>query len=142
MIRIGAGQVAAHGDARVVDQYSDAGVSALHLCDPRELRLVMQVGTDDLDGTPGVIGEACRQRLEPCAMARDEDQIMTATCQPIGIDRADARRSPRSKRCAFRTCLPVLSPTLLHERRDPPCEEPTKPRTNAAISSAAVSKAK
>ena len=37
---IGAGQVAAHGDARIIDQDSNAGVRAQHLFDPREIRLV------------------------------------------------------------------------------------------------------
>jgi hypothetical protein len=93
-------RVAAHGDARVVDQYGDAGVSAQYLFDPSESRLVVQVGNDDLDGTAGVSGEACRQRLEPFSIAGDEDQIITALCEPIGIDGADAGRSARYQRCA------------------------------------------
>lgn len=65
--------------------------------DPGEIRLVVQVGNDDLDGTAMAIGKACRQRLEPFSIASDEDQIMTATCQPIGIDRSDAAKNPASQ---------------------------------------------
>jgi hypothetical protein len=33
-----------------------------------------------------LVGETRRQSAEAFSIARDEDQIMTAPCQPIGID--------------------------------------------------------
>ena len=60
-------------DARIVDQHGDAGVSTQRLFDPREICFVVQVGSDDRDGTPGVVGDACRQRFKPSMIAGDED---------------------------------------------------------------------
>jgi len=79
----------APGDACVVDQYGAAGVSAQHLCDSPTIRLGGQVGSHGRDGTPGIVGEARRQRFKPCSVAGAEAQIMPALCQPIGIERAD-----------------------------------------------------
>lgn len=98
--------------ARVVDQYGDAGVSAQYLFNPSESRLVGQVGNDNLDGTAGVSGEACRQRLKPFSIAGDEDQIMTALCEPIGIDRADAGRMG----CSRRPCRVIVGLVLPRPR--------------------------
>jgi len=113
-IGIGVGQVAGQSDSRIIDEYGDAGVTAQHLFDLSEIRLVVQVGDDDRDGTPGVIAEASRQCIEPFSIARDEDEVMSAPCQPVGIDRADAGRSARDQRGAARhavfSCFEHLSP--------------------------------
>lgn len=57
-----------------------------------------------------VVAEACRQRSEPFPIAGNEDQIMSATCQPIGIDGAYARRCARYKSCTFRICIHACLP--------------------------------
>jgi hypothetical protein len=56
---------AAHGDARVVDQDRDAGVRPQHLFDTSEIRLVVQVGGDDLDTTTSILPKAKTETSTP-----------------------------------------------------------------------------
>lgn len=47
------------------------------LFQPSDIRLVIQVGYDYSDGTPGIVVKVCRQRTEGFSIARrDEDEIM------------------------------------------------------------------
>jgi hypothetical protein len=49
-----------------------------------------------------LVRETRRQSAEAFSIARDEDQIMAAPCQPIGIDRADTGRGAGYQRYTFR----------------------------------------
>ena len=46
---------------------------------------VVQVGGHDLDRMAGILAEADRQPFESLSITGDEDQLMTAPCQAIGI---------------------------------------------------------
>lgn len=97
MIGLGAGQVAAHRDARVVDQDGDTGVGPQQSFDAKQVRLVVQVGRDDLDRAGGLFAETDGQRIEALSLAGDEDQIVPAAGHPIGVHRTDAGGSARDQ---------------------------------------------
>ena len=77
-------------DTRIVDQHRDAGIGGEDRLDSLQIRLVVEVGGDGFDGAAGRAGDAVGHLVQPRLVARDEDEVVAAACQPVGIDRADS----------------------------------------------------
>ena len=77
-------------DTRIVDQHRDAGIGGEDRLDPLQIRLVVEVGGDGFDDAAGRAGDALRHLVQPSLVACDEDEVVAAAGQPVGIDRADS----------------------------------------------------
>jgi hypothetical protein len=93
VLDIGLQQRRGGADAGVVDQGGDALVVAQHLLHPGEVGAIGQVGGQDLDLAARLGGDPAGHGVQPRAVAGDQDQVVAALGQPVGIDRADAGRS-------------------------------------------------
>jgi hypothetical protein len=81
-------------DARVVHEQRDARVFPKLRFDRRKRRRIGQIGADDLDAPARFVRDALGEISEPVVAAGDEDQVVAALGEPLGVDRADARRCP------------------------------------------------
>jgi hypothetical protein len=76
--------------ARVVDQSGDTGVRVQYLLHTVEMRTVVQVGSDDLDGAPSVSAKARRKCFEAFSATGNENEIVTSSGQPIRANGTNA----------------------------------------------------
>ena len=90
LVGVGAQQRAGDGDAGVVDQHGDGGVVAQALFDAQQVGPGGQVGGQDVDRAAGFGAEVFGQGAEAGGVARDEDEVVAAAGQAVGIDGADA----------------------------------------------------
>ena len=67
-----------------------AGLSRRIASTPRQIRFVVEVGRDRLDGAAGLPLQPLRQGAEPGLVAGNQDQVIAAPGEPVGIDFADA----------------------------------------------------
>ena len=59
-----------------------------------------EIGRDDFDRSPRLATEAIRRRIKAISAARDEDQVVAATRQSVGLDGPDAGRGAGNHRLA------------------------------------------
>jgi hypothetical protein len=78
--------------ACVVDEQGDAWVGAKHLLDAPDISAVGEIRHDEIDLAARLAGEALRQRLETLTIAYDQNEIIAAACEAVGIDGPGARR--------------------------------------------------
>src|ERR1700731_1921809 len=71
-------------------QQRNACVRAQRRLDPGQIRLVVEIGGDRLDGPAGLILQALGQDREPALAAGDQDQVVATLSQAVCVDGADA----------------------------------------------------
>jgi hypothetical protein len=81
-------------DAGIVDEERDVRVRTQGRFDPCQIRLVVKVGCNRVDGTAGRASQALRQAGKTGLVAGDQDQVVTPMGQTVGINGADGENSP------------------------------------------------
>ncbi|ENN86522.1 hypothetical protein RHSP_08955 [Rhizobium freirei PRF 81] len=123
LVGVGLEQRRRTAEAGIVDEHGDAPVFLQHLFDFGEIVFAAKVGGQRLDGAAGLIGQPACQRLQPLAIAGDENEIVALLCQPMRIDRTNARRCARYQRrtlmflCHDRVSVFARRPGALRLRR-------------------------
>ena len=56
----------------------------------REIVLAAQIGLERLDLSPGLVGQAVGQHLQAFPVAGDQQEVIPALGETVGVDRADA----------------------------------------------------
>ena len=85
-------QAATQRNAGIVQQQGDrrvAGQAVLHAC---EVRGFGEIGRQHVYRAPGLGAERRRQGFEAAGIAGNQDEIVAAVGQPVGVDGADAGR--------------------------------------------------
>ena len=111
-------------DARVVDQHGDAGIGPQDVLDALQVRRRREVGFDRLDLPAGFVGEPARQRCEPLPVARDQNEIVAALGQTIGVDRTDAGGCAGDEGSAFGSAVMSVSIWLVEFVASQPMDRP------------------
>jgi DNA-binding HxlR family transcriptional regulator len=83
-------EVAVDRHAGIVDEQGDGGVFTEAGGDGGDIGGVGEIGAQHGDGAAGLLAQACGERLQPGGVTRDEDEVVTAPGEPVGIDGADA----------------------------------------------------
>src|SRR5262249_12221306 len=85
-------------EPRVVDQDVDREAPLLELASDRGRRLrPREVVRQDRDRDAELLGEAARDRLEPLATARDEDEVVPVACEEGRELQSDSARCTRDE---------------------------------------------
>jgi len=79
-----------------------------------EAQPFLQVCHDDLDRLASVIAQECGVSVDTVAIASNQDKVVAASRQPIGVDCTNARRRVGDQRCAFRPCAYRWAKWVLH----------------------------
>src|SRR3546814_407941 len=88
---------AGQGAAGIVDEDADACVIAQTLLHGRQIVRNGQIGLKDIDRYAGFLAKLGGDGIEPDFVARDQNQIMAAPREPIGISGADTGRCAGDK---------------------------------------------
>ena len=91
MIEVGADKGPGCGDSGVVDQHGDPAVVAQALFDASEVRSRRQIGSKDFDSSPRVTDEARGEVVHALLISGDEDEVVAAPRQAVGVGGANAR---------------------------------------------------
>src|SRR5712691_8172169 len=85
-------------NAGVVDEQGDGRVRAEHRLDTPDILAVVEIGHDEIDRAARLAGEGLRQRLEALAVARDQEEIIAAAREAVGVEGPYARRGAGHER--------------------------------------------
>jgi predicted ATPase/DNA-binding winged helix-turn-helix (wHTH) protein len=92
LVNVGAEQWCGGSYPRVVHQNRDARIGPQHFFNHREIGWLAQVGGQHLDFAPGPTGNLGADDLQALSLSRNQNKIIAAVRQSVGIDRTDAGR--------------------------------------------------
>ena len=92
-------EVAGLGGACIVDEDSDAGVTAQTGLDGGQIVRLGEIGGENIDRDLVLFAQPSGKGFQSCFVAGNQHEVVAAACETFGVDGADARRRASNEYC-------------------------------------------